>query len=102
MLARKGDWVLIEQVYLTCDQRQPNIPQDTKETDFCLRVKGFLADEKKLVGDECVILTKTSRKIKGKLIGLFPCYDHSFGDYLIETAYIEAQLRDLLSGGLDE
>lgn len=102
MLAVKGDWVLIEQIYLTSDQRQSNIPRDTKETDFCLRVKGFLVDEKKVVGDHCVILTKTDRKIEGKLIDIFPNYNHSFGDYLPETAYIEAQLKEMLSGGLDE
>ncbi|PKM70052.1 MAG: 2-amino-4-ketopentanoate thiolase [Firmicutes bacterium HGW-Firmicutes-19] len=102
MLAKKGNWVLVEQVYLMCDQRQSNIPHDTKETDFCLRVKGFLVDEKKVVGDHCVILTKTNRKIEGKLIDIFPNYDHSFGDYLPETAYIETQLKELLSGGLDE
>ncbi len=97
MLAIKGDWVLIEQLYLRADQRQSNIPSDTRQTDFHLRIKGFLVDEKCVVGDDCTIKTKTERIISGKLIDIMPNYEHSFGDYLVETAYIEHQLRNLLS-----
>jgi hypothetical protein len=102
MLGRKGDWVLIEQVFLSADQRQPNIPPDTQATDFRLRIRGFLVDETCIVKEQCTIMTKTQRKITGKLIELLPHYDHSFGDYLPETAYIEQQLKGLLSKVSDE
>lgn len=102
MLALKGDWVLIEQVFLTADQRQHQIPQDTQSTDFRLRIKGFLLDEKCVVGDDCLIQTKTGRMINGLLIDIMPDYHHSFGNYLPQTAYIERQLRDELAGGSDE
>ena len=102
MLAIKGDWVLIEQCFLTSDQRQSNIPLDTRQTDFQLKIKGFLVDEKCIVGDDCTIKTKTERIISGKIIDIMPKYEHSFGDYLVETAYIERQLRELLSGESDE
>lgn len=102
MLAISGDWVLIEQIFLTSDQRQSNIPSDTKQTDFRLRIKGFLVDEKCIVGDDCTIRTKTGRVIFGKLIDIMPNYEHSFGDYVVETVYIENQLREMLSGGSNE
>ncbi|MDP2814919.1 MAG: 2-amino-4-oxopentanoate thiolase subunit OrtA [Erysipelotrichaceae bacterium] len=102
MLALKGDWILIEQIFLTSDQRQSNVPIDTKQTDFRLRIKGFLVDEKCVVGDDCTISTKTGRVIFGKLIDIMPNYDHSFGDYVVETVYIENQLRKMLSGGSNE
>lgn len=102
MLALKGDWVLIEQIFLTFDQRQSNIPSDTRQTDFLLRIKGFLMDEKCVVGDECTIRTKTGRVIFGKLIDIMPSYEHSFGDYVVETVYIENQLRELLKGESNE
>lgn len=98
MLAIKGDWVLIEQVFLPADQRQLHIPQDTQTTDFTLRIKGFLINEKCIVGDACAIRTKTGRTIKGMLIDILPGYSHSFGEFLVETVYIEQQLRDLLRG----
>ena len=102
MLAVKGDWVLIEQVFLAMDQRDLHIPQDTKATDFKLRIKGFLIDEKCVFGEDCFIETKTGRVIKGSLIDIMPEYHHSFGHYLPQTAYIERQLRDELTGGSDE
>jgi hypothetical protein len=102
MLAVKGDWVLIEQIFLTSDQRQSNIPSDTMQTDFQLRIKGFLMDEKCIVGDNCTINTKTGRMIAGKLIDIMPNYEHSFGDYVVETVYIENQLREILGGGSNE
>lgn len=102
MLALKGDWVLIEQIFLTSDQRQSNVPSDTRQTDFLLRIKGFLMDEKCVVGDECTIHTKTGRVIFGKMIDIMPSYEHSFGDYVVETVYIESQLRELLKGESNE
>jgi hypothetical protein len=102
MLGRKGDWVLIEQIFLSADQRQSNIPSDTQATDFRLRIKGFLVNESSSVKEQCTIITKTQREITGELIELLPHYDHSFGEYLPETAYIEQQLKELLSKVSDE
>lgn len=98
MLAKKGDWVLIEQIFLSSKQRQENIPQDTLATDFRLRIKGFLMDETGKIGESCCIQTKTGRTIQGLLMEILPDYHHSFGDYLPLTAYIEKQLRDELMG----
>jgi hypothetical protein len=98
MLARQGQWVLIEQIFLTAGRRQEKIPHDTQMTDFRLRIKGFLLDEKCVVGDNCFIQTKTGRTIQGMLVDIMPDYHHSFGDYLPETEYIEQQLRELLKG----
>ncbi len=98
MLAKKGDWVLIEQIFLSAEQRQSNIPQDTQTTDFRLRIKGFLMDETGRISESCHIQTKTGRMIFGVLIDIMPNYHHSFGDYLPLTAYIEKQLRDELMG----
>lgn len=102
MLARKGDWVMIEQVYLKADQRQSHLPQDTKTKDFTLRIKGFLSDEAGEIGHVCSIETKTGRHIEGRLLEVFPSYCHSFGDYLKETEYIESQLKNITAGDRDE
>lgn len=102
MIARKGDWVLIEQVYLMADQRQSNLPKDTQAKDFTLRIKGFLSNETSEVGHSCLIVTKTGRHIEGRLLEVFPSYRHSFGDYLKETEYIESQLKNITAGNRDE
>ncbi len=102
MLAHHGNWVLIEQLYLTADQRQSHLPEETKQKDFMLRVKGFLLDEECAIGSVCTIRTKTGRIIEGKLLDIFVAFDHSFGDYVQETEYIEPSVKAIFDGGLNE
>ncbi len=102
MVAHKGDWVLIEQVYLMAKQRQNHLPADTQAKDFTLRIKGFLSDETVEIGNSCSVVTKTGRYIEGRLLEVFPSYRHSFGNYLKETEYIESQLKNITTGDCDE
>jgi hypothetical protein len=80
----KNTYVCIKKTVLKSNQRSLNIPLDTKEKDFVMKVKGNLVSDAS-IGDEVEILTETKRKVRGLLIEANPTYTHSFGDYLDEV-----------------
>lgn len=97
--ARKNDWVRIHNVIFEPEERAPQVPEDTKKVPLELWVKGYLVDEQAEVGDMVTIKTVTGRLVNGRLIEIEPSFDHDFGSYVKELAYIGPQLRELLKGG---
>ena len=83
-MIKKNTFVLIKKVILTKLERSSNIPEDTKQKDFLMKLKGYLTHEAK-IGDEVEILTETKRLVKGILIEVNPSYTHSYGNYLYEV-----------------
>lgn len=83
-MIEKGTYVYIKKIVLKSNQRSSNIPFDTKDKDFIMKIKGYLTKDASL-GDEVDILTETKRKVSGILIETNPTYTHSFGDYLDEV-----------------
>lgn len=102
MEARKGDWVQIEIMILTPQERAPQVPEDTKKVPLMMRVKGFLMDESAAIGQMVTIQTMTKRLITGKLVAINPKYEHDFGEPVPELITIGMELRDFLTGGEDE
>ena len=80
---KEGTWVEIEKTLLTAEQRAPQVPQDTKETPYIMRVSGFLTKDAS-IGDSVTIKTVIGREISGCLRVVRPHYNHSFGETVEE------------------
>lgn len=98
-MALKGDWVQIHQIVLKASERTGRIPEDTKNTDLQLWVKGFI-EEDASIGDTVLIKTLTGRMVEGKLVEVNPGYHYGFGDEFVpEVLKIGIQLRSILKDG---
>jgi hypothetical protein len=101
-MAKKGDWVRIHKVVLPAAERTAKIPDDTKQVDFEMWVKGTLQNETAEIGDEVTILTATDREETGKLLEVNPYYTHSYGKFVPEIVEIDKQLRKIMQFGGEE
>jgi hypothetical protein len=81
--AKTGEWVEIENVLLSPEQRAPQVPDDTKNTPYVMRVAGFLTAGAQL-GEQAEIRTLSGRLVKGTLSTIRPHYTHSFGETVEE------------------
>ncbi len=96
MDAKKGDWVQIYRVIVEPGQRTAKLPEDTKNVQYDLRVKGFI-DQDANIGDEVTITTAADRKLSGKLVKVNPGPGHDFGRPVPELITIGKELRAMLS-----
>ncbi len=80
-MIKKHTFVQIYRVILPQSERSDNLPKDTKEVPFEIRMKGILLEDAN-IGDYCTIETGTKRIEKGILIKEHPYYEHSFGHYV--------------------
>ena len=88
-MAKKGDWVRIHKVVLPAAERTAKIPDDTKQVDFEMWVKGTLQNETAELGEEVTIVTATGREETGKLLEVNPYYTHSYGKFVPEIVEID-------------
>lgn len=82
-----GAWVEIQRVLLRPEQRAPNVPQDTRQTPFVMRVRGFL-DADGIVGEQAGVTSLIGRSHTGILIDAHPSYEHTFGPVVPELLHI--------------
>lgn len=94
-MIKKGTFVEIETLVLDCADRSPAIPEDTKQTQLKMWVRGFVNCDCDM-GDEVEITTAIDRNIRGVVTQVEPGYDHDFGRYVSELAYIGKQAKDIL------
>ncbi|HZK71663.1 MAG TPA: 2-amino-4-oxopentanoate thiolase subunit OrtA [Clostridia bacterium] len=95
-VAKKGDWVRIEEIILTPDQRLESLPESTRKVSLKCWMNGFLEDESATVGDVVTIRSNIDRKISGKLFEIWPKYDHSFGRQQPTLINIGHELREIM------
>ena len=98
-MAKKNDCVRIHNVVLKAQDRTARIPDDTKECDLEMWVKGQLLDETAEIGDVVTIKTATGREEKGTLLEVGPYYTHSYGKFVPEIIEIDNILREEMFGG---
>ena len=82
-----GTWVEIEQVILTPEQRAANLPEDTRQVPYVMRVSGFLLEPASL-GSQARIRSLIGRELSGVLKTVNPSYSHSFGTTIPELLQI--------------
>lgn len=95
-MVKKGNWVRIHNTVLRADERTAKIPEDTKQCDLEMWVKGWLVDDTADVGDTVTVETATGRFTRGVLIDETPHYTHSYGDYVPEVFEIDRRLKAIL------
>lgn len=83
----QNTWVEIEQIVLRPEERAANLPEDTRQTPYVLRVSGFLQHEAE-VGQTVTIRTMIGRELNGTLKTVLPSYTHSFGTVVPELLTI--------------
>ncbi len=96
-LAAAGSWVEIHRIVLPAGERAPQVPEDTKHVPLEMRVKGFLAAPA-AIGEEVEIVTRSGRRLRGRLVEVAPAYTHGFGAPLPELVTIGEEVRRLLRG----
>ncbi len=77
-MLKAGTWVEIEAVLLTPEERAPNLPPDTAQVPYILKLSGFLTEDAAM-GKEVAIRTLIGREHRGVLKVANPSYAHSFG-----------------------
>ena len=95
-MAKKGDWIRIYKVVLKPEERQGNLPEDTKKVPFEMWDKGFLLNCSAEIGDIVEVETIIGRKISGELVEVNPNFEINYGVGVTDTLYIGRQLRKLL------
>lgn len=97
--AKRGDWVKVYQMVLPAGERAPQVPEDTQKVPLEMWLKGFLAQERGLVGEQVVVKTVTGREVTGKLVEILPDYVHTFGIPQPELITVGTELKKILQGG---
>lgn len=82
-----GTWVEVERVLLTPEQRAANLPAETREKPYVLRINGFLTADA-AEGDEVTVTSLIGHEHTGRLVRTDPSYDHSFGTTVPELLRI--------------
>ena len=91
----KGDWVQIEAVMLTPEQRPGSLPASTRACSYIMRCNGYLmADAAE--GQDCQIRTLAGRHVKGRLLAAEPAYGHSYGRVIKELLDVRGELQCLM------
>lgn len=96
-MIKKGTWVEIESVVLEPEERSSNLPEDTKKVPMKMWVKGFCTEDCE-IGEEVEIETIVGRKETGIVVEVKPSFNHDFGKYVPEIAYIGRQAKKMLRG----
>jgi len=91
-----GDWVEVEWVLLTPEERAAGLPAETANKPLTVWVKGFAQAEAQ-IGEELTVETMTGRLVAGRLSDLEPGYFHTFGKPIPELAHVGADLRERLA-----
>ena len=97
-MAVKNDWIEIEVVVLTADERAPQVPEDTKKVPLMMWTRGFLMSDNANLGDEVFIKTLCERLITGKLVDTEPRYNHDYGNTVPELLSTGVSVRSELGG----
>lgn len=97
-MIKKGEWVLIEKILLTPEERAPQVPDDTKKTPLRAWIRGHLDKDAEL-GDNVSITTRTGRTEEGVLLEVDPQYELNYGDFVPELLKVNEQVREVLFGG---
>ena len=89
-------WVEVERVLLTPEERSSALPADTAEKPLMVWVKGFAQAEAEM-GDELSVETMTGRIATGRLSAINPGYTHTFGNPIPELTHVGRDLRARLA-----
>jgi len=93
IIAKKGDWVEIQEVLLKPEERAPQVPDDTKEVPLVQWIRGLMVTDEATIGDRIEIETIIGRSAKGQLCAINPRHVHDFGEPVKELIQVGMELR---------
>ena len=64
---------------LRSEERALQVPDETGKVPLELRVKGWLEDDRAIIGPEVTVRTRIDRKHSGRLLSINPAFIHAFG-----------------------
>ena len=94
-MAKKNAWVEVHRTILDGGERAPQVPADTQDVPFEMKIRGFLRHDAS-PGDEVEIMTPAGRCLSGVLIAVNPAYTHRFGSPIAELSPVGSELRAIL------
>ena len=94
--AQKNDWVRIQQIILTPDQRSETLPESTRAVPLKCWINGFLLDGFAVPGDTVSIQTLIGRTVTGTLYEIWPKYEHGFGRQQPTLIGVGNELRKII------
>ncbi|WP_255701559.1 2-amino-4-oxopentanoate thiolase subunit OrtA [Terrisporobacter hibernicus] len=93
IIAKKGDWVEIQEVLLKPEERAPQVPDDTKEVPLVQWIRGLMITDEATIGDQIEIETIIGRSVRGQLCAINPRHVHDFGEPVKELIQVGMELR---------
>lgn len=93
ILARKGDWVEIQNVVPKLGQSVKTTAYGQKEEPLVQWVRGFMTTNEASIGDEIEVETIMGRNAKGCLCAINPRYVYDFGDPIKELIQVKMELE---------
>lgn len=93
IIAKKGDWVEIQEVLLKPEERAPQVPDDTKEVPLVQWIRGLMVTDEATIGDQIEIETIIGRSVRGQLCAINPRHVHDFGESVKELIQVGMELR---------
>ena len=94
----RGQLVEIHLVVLKREERQADLPEETRKVPLEAWVKGRALFEAE-IGQEVEIETASGRRVKGTLTDIAPGYAHTYGPVVPELEPVGRELRAMLKGG---
>ena len=92
IIAKKGDWVEIQEVLLKPEERAPQVPDDTKEVPLVQWIRGLMITDEATIGDQIEIETIIGRSVRGQLCAINPRHVHDFGEPVKELIQVGMEL----------
>lgn len=94
--AKKDDWVRVQQIILTPEQRMESLPESTRNVPLKCWINGFMEDDLAKIGDSIRIRTMTGRTVEGELYEVWPRYEHGFGRQQPALIHVGNKVRELV------
>jgi len=94
----KGQLVEVHVVVLKPEERQADLPEETRKVPLEAWIKGMALSVAE-IGQEVEIETASGRRIKGTLTEIVPGYAHTYGPLVHELEPVGRELRAMLKGG---
>lgn len=92
-VAKKDDWVEIENLVLKPSDRATHLPEDTKSVPLMMWTKGFLVEDEGRLGEQVSVKTLSGRIATGVMTAINPRHVHDFGDPVPELMKVGTELR---------
>lgn len=95
-MAKKGQWVRIQNTVLKVGERAPQIPEETRAVPLEMWINGFLKNDSAKIGDTVKINSLIDLEHEGALVEIGPGYDIDYGRPQPELLAIGPELRAIL------